>query len=81
MIKFHEMAPSISDQTIDFLADVDGKSVVCKVTYEFLQDIRPELREQRIIELFRINSDKIYDMMEEKLLNKEEPILTTVDLK
>lgn len=81
MIKFHEMAPSISDQTIDFLADVDGESVVCKVTYEFLQDIRPELREQRIIELFRINRSKIYDMMEEKLLKKEEPILTTADLK
>lgn len=81
MIKFNETAPSISDQTIDFLADVDGKPVVCKVTYEFLQDIRPELREQRIIELFRINRSKIYNMMEEKLLNKEDPILTTADLK
>lgn len=81
MIKFHEMAPSISDQTIDFLADVDGESVVCKVTYEFLNDVNPEFRSDRVMDQFKINRSKIYDMIEEKLRNKEEPILTTADLK
>lgn len=81
MIKFHEMAPSISDQTIDFLADVDGESVVCKVTYEFLNDVNHEFRSDRVMDQFKINRSKIYDMIEEKLRNKEEPILTTADLK
>lgn len=79
-IAFTDCQPSISDQVIIFIADVDGKTVPCKVSYEFLQDINPAFRNSLPLEQFSIHRSEIYKRMKDKLLNGDEPLLTTSDL-
>ncbi|MFY9141603.1 DUF1488 family protein [Sulfuricurvum sp.] len=81
MITFKDIEPSILDQTVIFLAEVNGNTVVCKATYEFLEDINPATKHYPPLDRLRMNRSKIYNMMEQKLLKKQDPILTTTDLK